>query len=88
MKEFGFQIDDVRWHLCSEIAQRFLALRDHPDELTRLIWSGKVETELYDMEERYLRSLQEDLDRALTDEAHLRQLFQEVRRSKLRRTRG
>ncbi len=88
MQEFGFQIDDIRWHLCSEMTKRFFAYREHPEGLTRLLWSGAIEKDLYDMEERFLRGLQEDLDRGMTDEAHVRQIFHEVRRSKKRRGRG
>ncbi len=88
IEEFDFQIDDIRWHLCSEMTKRLLAYREHPEGLTRLIWSGSIEKDLYDMEERFLLNLQEDLDRGMTDEAHVRQIFQEVRRSKKRRPRS
>lgn len=88
IEEYDFQIDDIRWYLCSEMTKRVLAYREHPEGLTRLFWLGSIEKDLYDMEERFLRSLQEDLDRGMTDEANVRQIFQEVRRLKKGRRRN
>ena len=85
MKEFDLGIDDVRWHLAAEQAERLLQYRERPYELTRLVWSGSLEGELYDMEERFLQALQEELDRRLRDPASVRALLRKVAESRQKR---
>jgi hypothetical protein len=85
MNEFDLGIDDVRWHLASEQAERLLQYRERPYELTRLVWSGALEAELYDMEERFLRSLQEELDRHFRDLASVRTVLRKVAASRQKR---
>ncbi|MBN1834223.1 MAG: hypothetical protein JW820_00160 [Spirochaetales bacterium] len=85
MTEYDLGIDDVRWHLASEQAERLLQYRDRPYELTRLVWSGALEAELYDMEERFLRNLQEELDRNLRDVTAVRNALRKVAASRQRR---
>lgn len=87
MKEYGFELDDIRWYLAWETSIRLLAYQSEPEELARLVWSGKLADELYDMEERFLEELQEKLDRSLTDEHRVRELFAEIEREKRRRRR-
>lgn len=88
MKEYDFSIDDIRWYLSVNTAERLLTYAEHPEELARLVWSGGLEKDLYDMEERYLRDLQSDLDRSLTDEAHVRQILNDVAHQKAKRRRA
>ena len=88
MQELGLEIDDVRWHLSYVQAQRFLEYRNRLLELTRWVWSGQLEGELYDMEERYLEDLQQKLERNIVDEHQLRELFNSVAASKRKRSPG
>jgi len=85
MKEFDLGIDDVRWHLAAEQAERLLQYRERPYELARLVWSGALEGELYDMEERFLGALQDELDRKLRDSASVRSVLRKVAASRQRR---
>jgi len=85
MNELDLGIDDVRWHLASEQAERILQYRERPYELNRLIWSGTLEAELYDMEERFLRGLQDELDRGLRDPASVRTVLRKVAASRQKR---
>jgi hypothetical protein len=85
MKELDLGIDDVRWHLAREQSERLLRYRERPYELTRLIWSGSLEAELYDMEERFLRELQEELDRNLRDSSSVRGVLRKVAASRQKR---
>lgn len=87
MKEYGFELDDIRWYLAWETSVRLLTYQSEPEELARLVWSGKLADELYDMEERFLEELQEKLDRSLMDEHRVRELFAEIEREKRRRRR-
>lgn len=82
MKEFSVEIDDVRWYLSVKTAERLLTYRDDLRGLAREVWSGKLEGELYDLEETFLRDLQDSLDRHLTDEVQARALFSEIRAAK------
>jgi hypothetical protein len=75
MKELDLEIDDLRWYLAAQHSERLLQYRDRPDDLARLIWSGVLERELYDMEERLVEELQRDLDRGLRDEAGVREIL-------------
>jgi hypothetical protein len=87
MKEYGFELDDIRWYLSWETAVRLLGYQSEPEELARLVWSGRLADELYDMEERFLEELQDKVDRSLTDEHRVRELFAEIEREKRRRRR-
>jgi len=85
LKEYGFELDDIRWYLSRQTAFRLLEYREMPEDLSRLIWSGRLEADLYRMEERYLAELQEKLDARQTDETEIRKIFAEVDAAKLRR---
>ena len=78
MQEYDLQIDDVRWYLSTLQAERLLTYRESKRELARLIWSGSLEGELYDMEERYLEELQSRLDRGSQDEIQVRGILKEI----------
>jgi len=79
LRELDLEIDDVRWYLALSQADRLLQYKQQRRELARLIWSGKLEAELYEMEERLLQELQAKLDRGTRDEAQVRALLREVR---------
>lgn len=87
LDEHNLAIDDVRWYLAREQADRLLSYKDHPDELAHLMWSGELESDLYEMEERFLADLQEKLDRGQTDEAQAHQIVREIARSAEKRRR-
>jgi hypothetical protein len=76
--ELDLEIDDIRWYLALGQADRLLQYRQQRRELARLIWSGKLEAELYEMEERFLQELQGKLDRGTRDEAQVRALLREA----------
>jgi hypothetical protein len=81
----GIGIDDVRWYLSSIFAARLLEYRTRPAELARFIWSGKLEAELYDAEERFVEELQRRTDAGSMDEAALREVMREIAAEKRRR---
>lgn len=83
--EFDLSLDDIRWYLAKRLTESLLSQRDSPEEITRRIWSGSLESELYDMEERFLRDLQDELDRELIDEQTVREHFEQARLLKMRR---
>ena len=85
LKDHDIEIDDVRWFLSVQLALKLLEYRDRPSELTDLIWRGKLDTELYDMEEEYLRTLQSDLDRNLKDMHAIREIVAEIIAEKRKR---
>ncbi len=78
LDEYQLSMDDVRWYLSKVMTDRLLSYREQPHELTRMIWSGVLGDELYDMEERFLKEHQERLDRDHADAASLRELFSEI----------
>ena len=84
LDEHNLAIDDVRWYLAREQADRLLAYKDHPDELAHLLWSGELESDLYEMEERFLAEMQEKLDNGQTDEAQAHQIVREIGRASCR----
>lgn len=85
LRELDLEIDDVRWYLAQAQADRLLQYKQRRRELAHLIWSGKLEAELYEMEERFLHELQAKLDRGTRDEAQVRALLREVVAERARR---
>ena len=85
MQEYDLEIDAIRWHLSTLQAERLLSYREKKRELIRLIWSGSLEGELYDMEESFLGELQDRLDRGSRDEIQVRGILKEVVASREKR---
>lgn len=85
--EYGLEIDDVRWYLSADMTARLIAMKDEPEEMTRFIWSGRLEGELYGMAERFIDELQDRLDRNLTDEGLIRTMISEIVAKKRERNR-
>lgn len=85
LKEYNLEIDDVRWYLSSILSSRFLSFSDSPDELTRYIWSGELDKDLYNMEEGFLSDLIEQYENDLADEAFIREIFGEISAAKCSR---
>jgi uncharacterized protein (UPF0548 family) len=88
LEELDLSLDDIRWFLAVRQTERLLALKDTPLEVTRLLWSGALESELYDMEERFLAEQNEALRRGRKDETAVRELLAEVARVRARRYAG
>ncbi|MDC7221707.1 MAG: hypothetical protein PQJ59_17375 [Spirochaetales bacterium] len=78
LNEFDLEVDDVRWYLSTYMAQRLLSYNHEPDLLARYIWSGELEGDFYNMEEKLIEDLQNQLDRNMTDETRLRELMREM----------
>lgn len=78
LDEQNIEIDDVRWYMSSYMAQRILSYQSEPDLLIRYIWSGELEGDFYNMEEKLINDLQDQWDRDLTDETRIRELINEM----------
>ena len=85
MQEYDLEIDDIRWYLAATQAQRLLSYKGNKRELIRLIWSGSLEGELYDMEERFLGELQSLLEQGSRDEIQVRAVLREIIASREKR---
>ncbi len=88
LEELDLSLDDIRWFLAVRQTERLLNLKDTPLEITRLLWSGALEGELYGMEERFLADQNEALQRGRKDETAMRQLLAEVAQARARRYAG
>ncbi|MFP4114198.1 MAG: hypothetical protein ACOC2Y_08095 [Spirochaetota bacterium] len=84
-EEYDLSLDDIRWYLATRITDSLLSQRETPHEITHRVWSGSLEAELYQMEERFLRDLQDELDRNLIDDQIVREHFDKARILKIRR---
>ena len=78
LKEYNLEIDDVRWYLSNVMTERILSNSHNPEEITRLIWSGELNDELYNMEERYIQQLQDQKDENTLDESHIRDILNDM----------
>ena len=87
LDEYNLTLDDVRWYLAKLLTDSLMTSRDDPEEMTRRIWSGSLEAELYNLEESYLARLKEEYDRGITDEQAIREQLEQARLLKLRRRR-
>jgi len=88
LAEFDLTIDDVRWYLAHNEAESLLSYAESPEELTRLIWSGELESRLYNMAERYLKHMEDEVNRGLTDETRFREQLSEAAALAAKRRRG
>lgn len=78
LEEYGLEIDDVRWYLSHIMAERLLSYQENPEDLIRLIWSGTLNDDLYNMEERHLKELQDQKDEKTLDESNIRDILNEM----------
>lgn len=85
MEEHDLVLDDIRWYLASRITESLLSQAEQPEDIIRRIWSGSLEGELYNMEERFLEQLEDELARGLTDEQAIREHLSTARMLKMRR---
>ncbi len=86
LKEYDIEIDDIRWYLASLLTEKFLSFRDNKHELNYYIWSGKLEEDLYNMEEKFLLDMNDQFEKNLLDEATLRELLSEISNLKSERS--
>jgi hypothetical protein len=85
LDEYNLTLDDVRWYLATILTDSLMLNRDNPEEITRRIWSGSLESDLYNMEELYLARLRDETDRGITDQQAIRDQFEQARLMKFRR---
>ena len=85
MEEYSLEIADIRWLVSNRMSVSILSSSDRPEEITKRIWSGKLESELYNMEERFLEDIMSQLARGLIDEAWIREQFSQASELKCRR---
>lgn len=85
MEEYRLEIADIRWLIAHRITVSILSYTENPEEITKLMWSGKLESELYNMEEKFLEDIKLQLERGLIDEAWIREQFSEASDLKYRR---
>lgn len=78
MKEYNLSIDDIRWYLSSMLMEKILSLKSSPEELTKYIWSGQLDTDLYNMEETYLNEIEDSFASNRLDESSIREQFAEA----------
>ncbi|MCK5672494.1 MAG: hypothetical protein KAH95_03915 [Spirochaetales bacterium] len=78
MIEYRLEIDDIRWFISYQQTISILSFSETPLEITTKIWSGKLEAELYNLEEKYLENISSQLERGLIDEAWIREQFAEA----------
>ncbi len=78
MEEYQLEIDDIRWYLSIKMVEQFMTYKDDEKELARVIWSKSLENQLYNMEELFLEDLQDQLDRNLSDDVKIREIFSEA----------
>ena len=85
MKEYSLEIADIRWLVSYRMTVSILSHSDSSEEITKMIWSGKLESELYNMEEKFLDDIMSQFERGLIDEAWIREQFAEASELKCRR---
>jgi hypothetical protein len=85
LKEYSLEVDDIRWLISTRLCEEILSDYEESVEITRKIWSGKLESSLYNMEEKYLEDISSQLGRGLIDEAWIREQFAEASELKCRR---
>lgn len=82
LKEYSLELDDVRWFLSCDMVNRLIHRMEDFDELSKWIWSGELEAELYNMEEKFLAGLEDEYERGLKDESYIRELYSSIRNKK------
>lgn len=78
MKEYSIELNDVRWYLANNLAFSINEMVEEQDELLKYIESGKLEVDLYNMEENYIVELQDLSDRNKIDEVNIREIFSNI----------
>jgi len=87
MIEYNLEINDIRWYLSVQYAGRLIGYKEDISVLAQLICSKKLEAELYDMEENYVKTLEQDLKRKIIDESKVREIFSAIVLAKKKRFR-
>jgi hypothetical protein len=85
LKEYDIEIDDIRWFLSVQTAEELLSLQQEPRTLIERIWSGRLGDQIYQMEERYITSIEDELSRGVIDEAKVREKMMVIKKAKRNR---
>ena len=85
LKEYDIEIDDIRWYLSVQKAEELLALQQEPRTLIEHIWSGRLSDEIYQMEERFITSIEDEFSRGVIDEAKMRERMMVIKKAKRNR---
>ncbi|QEN06227.1 hypothetical protein EW093_16540 [Thiospirochaeta perfilievii] len=88
MKEYSFELNDVRWYLANNIALECIEMSNRENDLTSFISSGELEARVYNMEERFIEDLQDLSDRNRMDESNIRDIFNNIYSLKLKRNKN
>ncbi|MFP4444326.1 MAG: hypothetical protein ACLFST_14490 [Spirochaetia bacterium] len=83
----GITTDDIRWYCAAVTAKRLLTYQEKEEELTRLVWSGKLEDDLYNMEENFVDDLEEKFESGKIDEPRINLTASEIEAAKRKRKR-
>jgi hypothetical protein len=86
LKEYSLKVDDIRWMIANRITESILSSKESPEEITKLLWSGKLEADMYNMEEKYIDGIISQLERGLVDEAWVREQLAEASELRCKRT--
>lgn len=78
MKEYSIEINDIRWFLANNLTLTILELAKEQNKLSIYIESGKLEVDLYNMEDNYLEELQDLSDRNKIDDVNVREIFNSI----------
>lgn len=78
LKEYNFEIDDIRWHLSMQYAMKLKGYKKSIYELGEYICSKRLEDDLYDMEEKFLTELQDKIDKNQIDESRVREILTQI----------
>ncbi len=78
LDEYDLDISDIRWLLSTQEVERVLGYKNNPTELIQQYFNGDISSKLYNWDERYLEELQNDLERNMVDETHIREMFQKA----------
>ncbi len=78
MEEYDLEIADIRWLLATEEVERVLTYKNNPKALAEQYFQGEISSKLYNWDDRFIEELQQDLSRNLTEESHIREVFQKA----------
>jgi hypothetical protein len=87
LEEQGLELDDVRWYCAEQNAEHILTLGETKRDLVYAIWSGRIESELRELGERFTEQVNQDFQKNLIDESDLHRYVQEIMNSRKRRNR-
>ncbi len=78
LQEYDLDIADIRWILSVQEVERVFTYKNHREDLIQQYFTGEISSMLYNWDERYIEELQQDMERGLTDETRVREVFQKA----------